>query len=389
MTTDGGPRSSLAHARAGGVHEPCPCCACLAVCTCGRGHTGPWTDDGSDRPTPPPPTATPYLVIPSRAGDVGDRPLPPAQALDSDAIAWTVVNPDAPGGWADYRLRLSCRVANLGPVASPAAMIEFFTGPALSATDPGHATLSPAEVKADVQLRGRASFTAPPGTFTTVTSPQLWAPGSLDDARQGILVQVQDLFTDPWTAPFDAIDDRHVARKDDSVPRVWSTGVDVNARPLAAGPDPHWDVVAGTGITSPRPAVVLTDQDVGGAYFRTTDSAWVWGQPTAGPVGWLVHPGHTFRLLVDVTGFDPGSVRLAGSWGVDNDGTMTFNGQPPTGTGTHVLTGSATSSFNVPHAFDITGGFVAGVNTLEIQVVNTGGPAGLNVTGLTLTGTPA
>ena len=26
------------------------------------------------------------------------------------------------------------------------------------------------------------------------------------------LVQVRDLFTDPWTAPFDATNDRHVAR---------------------------------------------------------------------------------------------------------------------------------------------------------------------------------
>jgi hypothetical protein len=45
-------------------------------------------------------------------------------------------------------------------------------------------------------------------------------------------------------------------------------------------------------------------------------------------------------------------------------------------------------NFNVEHDFTITGGFVAGMNTLDIQVTNTGGPAGLNVTSLTISGTP-
>jgi hypothetical protein len=45
-------------------------------------------------------------------------------------------------------------------------------------------------------------------------------PGSADAAQQGIVVQVRDLFTDPLTAPFDAVTDRHVARNDDLLPRV-------------------------------------------------------------------------------------------------------------------------------------------------------------------------
>ena len=99
----------------------CAChgvCACTCPCCCGSG--GPGTDE------PALPILTPFLVIPCAPGDSGGRPLPAAQALYSQAIGWTVANPAAPGGWQDFQLQVSCAVANLGPVASPAAMIEFF-----------------------------------------------------------------------------------------------------------------------------------------------------------------------------------------------------------------------------------------------------------------------
>jgi len=185
-----------------GCHGVCAC-----ICTCAV--DGP----GTDEPTLP--VLTPFLVIPCAPGDPGARPLPAAQALYNKAIGWTVSDPAAPGGWQDFQLRVSCAVANLGPVASPAAMIEFYTGAALGIRHKGHAALSPSEVQASVQLLGRASFTASPGSVTTVTCPVAWQPGSYKAALQGIVVQVRDLFTDPWTAPFDAINDRHVARNDD------------------------------------------------------------------------------------------------------------------------------------------------------------------------------
>ena len=56
---------------------------------------------------------------------------------------------------------------------------------------------------------------------------------------------------------------------------------------------------------------------------------------------------------------------IGGAWGVDNDGTMSFNGQPPTGTGTFSLTNAAHDNYNVAHPFAITGGFLAGLNTLD------------------------
>jgi hypothetical protein len=363
---------------------PCPACGCQPLCVCACTCHG--ADDGTGGGRETLPLSTPFLVIPCRPGDAGGRPLPADQAIYSEAIGWRVANPGAPGGWHDYQLRVSCSVANLGPVASPAAMIEFYTGTPIGVRHKQHATLTPAEVQAGVDLLGRASFTAPPGVVTTVTCPVPWVPGAYKAALQGILVQVRDLFTDPWTAPFDAFDDRHVGRNDDTMRRIWNTGVDYNADPVQpSAVDQHWMLVAGPGVADPRPCVAVAEQHPGGAYFPTVDSAWIW-QDAAGTAD--VGVPYTFRLTIDVSGLDPGSVMIGGAWGVDNDGTITLNGQAPTGTGTFSLTNADHANYNVSHPFSITGGFVAGVNTLEIQVTNADGPAALNVTELTLKGTP-
>jgi hypothetical protein len=164
---------------------------------------------------PPQPIPTPFLVIPCLAGDQGSRPVPVATAIANQSIAVTIANPTDPGGWTNFQIQFSCVVANLGAVASPAALVEFYTGAAIGVWSAGHDTLTPAQVQADVQLLGRVSATIPPGSAATVTCPKYWVPGSAAAAQQGVLVQVRDLFTDPITAPFDAINDRHVARFDE------------------------------------------------------------------------------------------------------------------------------------------------------------------------------
>ena len=353
------------------IDLPCACCTCAGI----------GDQPGTGGPTQPVPT--PYLVLPYLPGDPGTRPIPADKALYSRAIGWSVVNPAAAGGWADYEVRLSCAVANLGDVASPAAMIEFYTGAAIDIRHTGHATLTPSQVKAGVRTLGRTSFTAPPGVVTAVACPTPWVPGSADAAQQGILVQVRDLFTDPLTVPFDAVNDRHVARNDDLMPRVWNTGVDPNAAPLQLGaPDPHWQLIAGPGIGAARPAVALTQQHPGGAYFPASDSMWIW-QDAAGTAD--AGSSYTFRLSIDLTGLDP--VTISGAWGVDNDGTITFNRQPPDGIGAFSLTGGDVhDNYNVQHPFTINRGFADGINTLDIQATNVDGPAALNVTGLTVNG---
>jgi hypothetical protein len=171
------------------------------------------------------------------------------------------------------------------------------------------------------------------------------------------------------------------------MPRTWNTGVDFNAASLAPSAlDQHWQLMAGPGIGAPQPAVVLAGQHPGGAYFPSTDSMWIW-QDVAGTGA----PGspYTFRLVIDLSGLDEQSVTISGGWGVDNDGAISLNGNAPIGTGTFSLTNADHDNYNVAHPFAITGGFVAGANYLDIEVTNVDGPAALNVTGLTISGTPA
>jgi hypothetical protein len=168
--------------------------------------------------------------------------------------------------------------------------------------------------------------------------------------------------------------------------RVWNTGVGSNGAKLPPGAsDPHWRLVSGPGVAAPRAAVVVTEQHPLAQYFETADSMWI-GQEAAGSSS--VGSPYTFRQSFNLTGYDPASARITGEWGVDNEGEITLNGQVPAGTGPFSLTGTVTDHFNVRNGFTITGGFVAGMNTLDIRATNTGGPFGLNVTGLTISATP-
>lgn len=47
------------------------------------------------------------------------------------------------------------------------------------------------------------------------------------------------------------------------------------------------------------------------------------------------------------------------------------------------------SNFATFHSFQITGGFVSGINQLDFQATNLGGPGGLNVNSLVLTASPS
>jgi hypothetical protein len=168
------------------------------------------------------PMATPFLLIPNGPGDTGARPLPVSQALANQGIQAVLTNPGSDTRWA---IQLSCVVSNLGVVASAAALAEFYVGDQFGIWNPNHQTLTPAQVQANAELVGRTAFIAPPGATTTVLCPNLWTPES---PREGVLAQTYDLLTDPMTAPFDAVGDRHVARNDgvmDPIVRsVWVSG---------------------------------------------------------------------------------------------------------------------------------------------------------------------
>lgn len=157
------------------------------------------------------PIATPFLVIPAGPGDDGQRPLPLSQAISNQGI----LSPIVIGlNWNDISLQLLCVVSNAGAVGST-GLAEFYVGDQFSIWYPGHEGLTPAQVQANAQLIGRTTFVVPPGATITVACQQLWKPGNFEAAQKGVLVQISDPITDPLTRPFDAVNDRHVARNDE------------------------------------------------------------------------------------------------------------------------------------------------------------------------------
>lgn len=165
-----------------------------------------------------------------------------------------------------------------------------------------------------------------------------------------------------------------------------ATGVDSTGAVLPLGSlDPHWQVVAGPGVGASFQATVVSNQHPVGQYFETATSRWI-GVNAGGSA--VVGSPYTFELQFDLTGFDSSTAQLSGFWGVDNNGSILLNGSPAIGGGTLSLGGGGTNNFNLTHAFTIDGGFVDGVNRLQVQVLDEGNPAGLNVFGLSVVAAP-
>ncbi len=161
---------------------------------------------------------------------------------------------------------------------------------------------------------------------------------------------------------------------------IFNTGVDASGAPLSGGSaDPHWSVVAGPGITSPTPGEVLTSPS--GLYAESADSRWIWvNADGSGATG----SPYTFRLTFDLTGLNASTATISGAWGVNNEGVIELNGATPTGTGALSLTNfNDEGNFEVLNRFSITGGFVAGVNTLDFLATDNENPGALNVSALT------
>jgi len=88
-----------------------------------------------------------------------------------------------------------------------------------------------------------------------------------------------------------------------------------------------------------------------------------------------------YQTTFDLTGYDPSTVTLTGQWSTDNIGSdILING---------VSTGNTSADFTNWYSFTISSGFVAGVNTLDFNWTNQGGPGALRVEFTSLTGDPS
>ena len=132
---------------------------------------------------------------------------------------------------------------------------------------------------------------------------------------------------------------------------------------------------------SARPATAT--EAIGSTPFRfnccyfpdTATAAWVSPQASgnAGVAGF-----YTYDLVIDLTGLNPATASITGTFGTDNDGSISLNSGPPVAT-------TGFGGFGSPTPFTINSGFVAGLNTIHLQVDNGGDPTAFFVSFATAT----
>ena len=154
-------------------------------------------------------------------------------------------------------------------------------------------------------------------------------------------------------------------------PGIYNTGVDAGRAVLTDGAvDPHYKLI----VNADNPA--STD-----AFAQSTIPSPPW-IPASIKSRWIgpyleataAVGNYTYQLPLDLTGYDPATAFLAGSWAADDSGSLFLNGAD---------TGFRSASFSTFSTFMLTNGFVSGTNTLEFRVVNGGdNPTGLRVENL-------
>ena len=160
----------------------------------------------------------------------------------------------------------------------------------------------------------------------------------------------------------------------DLIPGLYTTGVDNSGNVLGLGvADPHYIVLDGANPGSNA----MTMSSIPGNYIpNNSTSLWVWenanGQPT--------NVTRTFRTTFDLTGLDPSTASITGSWATDDYGPdIEING---------VSTGQISPGFSSFTTFSITSGFVSGLNTIDFVDLDVGVISGFRVGSISGTAAP-
>lgn len=146
---------------------------------------------------------------------------------------------------------------------------------------------------------------------------------------------------------------------------LFATGVDGAGAALSAGAtDTHYSILA------PAQQGVVINIIPGTWVANNASRRWIWQDSLGQPV----NVTRTFRTTFDLSGLDETTALLSGLWAADNTGLDIFiNGNS---------TGNTCAGFSALCGFNITSGFVSGINTLDFQVRDVGSISGLLVSSL-------
>jgi hypothetical protein len=155
---------------------------------------------------------------------------------------------------------------------------------------------------------------------------------------------------------------------------LYSTGVDSGKVTLSdRSVDPHWIITAVPPPGTPGNGAAYATASMPSSWLANTpNSRWI--SPQADESGGDAPGPFNYKTTFDLSGFDPSTVQVSVNFAVDNDLTaVRLNGRDLGKTGT---------GFGAFSQFVISGGFIDGINTLELFTANTGNatnPSGLRV----------
>jgi len=148
---------------------------------------------------------------------------------------------------------------------------------------------------------------------------------------------------------------------------IFNTGESSGGTALPTGEtDPHYDLFS-VPAGSPSIAITTVPNPVWLSNTSTTD----WISPGSSGLDHWPMGTYDYQTTFSLTGLNPATAELSGSWTSDNNGCIYLNG---------VNTGDCDSytGFASLDPFSITSGFVAGTNTLDFMVYNGPGALGLD-----------
>lgn len=167
-----------------------------------------------------------------------------------------------------------------------------------------------------------------------------------------------------------------------TIPGLFNTGVLNDGTTAASGSvDLHYSLFVSPDLTFPGPNAIVANPIATGYWLaNSSTSRWIGPAENQGyPTGAANHATgeYVYRLTFDLTGLDPATANITGTWAADNQGTaIRLNG---------AITGNTTPGYSVLTAFTITSGFIGGINTLDF-VVDEFAAGGANPTGLRVDG---